>query len=137
MSAVWGYFYGGLINPAVMERVGLKPTGQEVATLAGYELRIAPLVNLVRRADSLVHGLLLELTHKELFHVYSQLKANYFPYPVLPMTSDGKVRPALCYIVPEMSEGQAEAEHVLNLLKPAEDLGFPAPYLERIRSFLP
>jgi len=45
--------------------------------------------------------------------------------------------PALCYLAPDMAPGPATAEHVQNLLEPAEALGFPAWYLARIRSFLP
>lgn len=137
MSSVWGFFYGGLINPEIMARVGLTPRSRETATLSGYELRIAPLVNLYPQPECIVHGLLLNVTHRELHHVYSQLKAIYLPYPVLTVTPDGKFRPALCYIVPNMAEGQAEADHVMALLRPAEALGFPESYLARIRSFLP
>jgi Gamma-glutamyl cyclotransferase, AIG2-like len=137
MSTVWGFFYGGLINPEVMARVGMKPTGQEVATLPGYDIRIRPLVNLVTDPGSVVYGLLLQLTHEELHKVYSQLKATYLPQPVLAFTLDGKARPALCYVVPELADGEAEAEHVLSLLKAAEKLDFPDWYLEKIRRFLP
>ena len=137
MTRVWGFFYGGLINPVVMARVGMAPSRQEVATLPGYELTIAPLVNLVPRADAFAHGLLLELTHGEIDHVYGQLKARYLPFPVLAHRSDGLAQPALCYVVPDMSIAEAERDHVLNLLEPAATLGFPEWYLERIRSFLP
>lgn len=138
MSAgVWGYFYGGLINPAVMARVGLKPTAQELGTLSGFDLRIAPYVNLVPEPDGLVFGLLMRTTHSELTHVYSQLKAVYNPVAVLVMNSEGRFRPALCYIVEEMAPAQADAEHVEVLACAGEQLGFPSWYLEKVRSFLP
>jgi hypothetical protein len=47
------------------------------------------------------------------------------------------LRPALCYIVPDMLPGQADVEHVEALATAAESLGFPRWYLARIRSFLP
>lgn len=137
MAAVWGFFYGGLINPEVMTRLGMKPTGQEVATLPGFGLRIAPLVNLVPDSGSVVYGLLLELTHDELHKVYSQLKATYLPQPVIALTLDGRARAALCYVVSDMVEDQAEADHILPLLKAAQDLEFPDWYLAKISSFLP
>ena len=134
---VLGFFYGGLINPEVMARVGWTPRVGEVAALPGYELRIAPWVNLVPNPVETAYGLLLESTHDELAHVYAQLKATYLPFPVAAQDTKGHVRPALCYIVPDMPPGQAEADHVLALLGPAEQLGFPEHYLERIKSFLP
>lgn len=137
MSSVWGFFYGGLINPDVMARVGLKPKRQIVATLEGFALNIAPLVNLVPKSGETVYGLLLEVSHAELQHVYTQLKAVYLPYPVLAHDADNVYRPALCYIVPDMDKGQAEEAHILSLLEPAETLGFPQWYLSKIRSFLP
>lgn len=136
-ATVWGFFYGGLINPEVMARVGFAPRRQALATLPGYELRIAPLVNLIANPLETAYGLLLESTHDELARVYGQLKATYLPYPVVTHDTEGHMRAALCYIVPDMAAGQAEPEHVLTLLRPAERLGFPECYLERIRSFLP
>lgn len=137
MSSVWVFFYGGLINPDVMKRVGMEPSAQEMATLPGYEIRISPLFNLVPNTDQVAYGLLFKVTHAELDHVYSQLATTYHPYPVLTHDLEGRTRPALCYIVPDMPPGQAEADHVQSLLGPAEQLGFPDWYLSRIRSFLP
>jgi len=136
-SSVLGFFYGGLINPEVMARVGWTPRHREIASLPGYELRISPWVNLVPNPFETAYGLLLETSHEDLARVYSQLKATYLPYPVAAHDAEGRVRPALCYIVPDMAPGQAEADHVLALLKPAEQIGFPQHYLDRIRSFLP
>jgi hypothetical protein len=106
-SSVWVFFYGGLINPTMLDKVGMKPKRQEPATLSGFDIRISPYVNLVRSAG----------------HTVSD--------------STGHLRPALCYIVPDMPPGQAEADHVETLAAAAESLGFPSWYLSRIRSFLP
>lgn len=134
---VWVFFYGGLINPEVMQQVGLNPRSQEIATLAGYELQIAPWVNLVPNPRGVVYGLLMLSSHRELKRVYEQLKATYFPFPVLAQDQDERLRPALCYLASDMQPGQADAAHVQNLLRPAIRLGFPQWYIERIRSFLP
>ena len=136
-GSVWGFFYGGLIDDAVMERVGLRPTQRISAWLAGFEIEISPLVNLVPRPGAVAFGLLLETTHIELDHVYGQLKARYVPIPVLAFDMQGRQIPALCYVVPEMAPGRAEAAHILPLLSSAEKLRFPAWYISRIRSFLP
>ena len=134
---VWGFFYGGLINPEVMQRVGMKPRSQEIAMLPGYELQIAPWVNLVPNPRAVAYGLLMLVSHRELSHVYGQLKAPYVPFPVLAQDKEGRLRTALCYLSPGMQPGQADASHVENLLHPASRLGFPEWYLEKIRSYLP
>ncbi len=134
---VWGFFYGGLINPEVMQRVGMTPRSQEIATLSGYELQIAPWVNLAPNPRSVAYGLLMLVSHRELGHVYSQLHAPYFPFPVLAQDQEDRLRPALCYLSPDMQTGQADASHVENLLQPAIRLGFPQWYIDTIRSYLP
>jgi hypothetical protein len=131
------FFYGGLINPRIQDKVGMKPKRQELATLSGFDIRISPYVNLVRSAGHTVYGLLMEVTRAELEHTYSQLKARYLPEAVIVSDSTGCLRPALCYIVPDMPPGQAEVDHVEALATAAESLGFPQWYLTKIRSFLP
>jgi hypothetical protein len=134
---VWGFFYGGLINPEVMQQVGMTPKRQARATLAGYDIRIEPWVNLVPSQDDVAYGLLMQLTHRELAHAYGQLKVPYYPFPVIAQELDGRFVPALCYLSPGMEPGQAERSHVENLLKPATELDFPQRYLAKIRRFLP
>jgi cation transport regulator ChaC len=136
-SSVWVFFYGGLINPKILDKVGMKPKRQETATLSGFDIRISPYVNLVRSAGDTVFGMLMEVTHAELEHTYSQLKAKYLPQAVIVSDSTGQLRPALCYIVADMPPGQAEVDHVEALATAAESLGFPQWYLTKIRSFLP
>jgi hypothetical protein len=136
-DTVWGFFYGGLISPDVMRRVGFTPRRQKPARLTGFDLRISPLVNLVDSPGDTVFGLLLETTHAELAHVYGQLQATYLPQPVVVDDLEGGRVPALCYIVPDMAPGQAEASHILPLLSAAESHGFPDWYLAKIRSYLP
>lgn len=131
------FFYGGLINPKILDRVGMRPSRQEPATLSGFDIRISPYVNLVRSTGQTVFGLLMEVTYAELERTYSQLKARYFPEAVIVSDSAGHLRPALCYIVPDMPPGQAEVDHVEALAAAAENLGFPEWYRARIRSFLP
>lgn len=134
---VWGFYYGGLINPTIMQQLGMAPGAQEIAMLPGYELQISPFMNLVRNDRQSAYGLLLSLTHNEIEHVYGQLKAKYYPYPVLARDREGRERAALCYLLTKLEAGQAEARYVNNLLEPATALGFPGWYLDHIRSFLP
>lgn len=136
-GSVWVFLYGGLMNPEVMARVGLRPDRQALAELEGYQVRISPLVNLVPERHSTVYGLLAEVGHEALASAYGRLAARYHPVPVLARQSDGSLRPALCFVVPEMPEGPAEAAHVRPLLESARAFGFPDWYLSRIASFMP
>jgi Gamma-glutamyl cyclotransferase, AIG2-like len=108
-SSVWVFFYGGLINPRILDKVGMKPTRQEPATLLGFDIRISPYVNLVRSAGHTVFGVLMEVTHAELQHTYSQLKARYLPEAVMVSDAAGCLRPALCYIVPICCRGRPKS----------------------------
>ncbi len=67
----------------MLDKVGMKPKRQEPATLSGFDIRISPYVNLVRGAGHTVFGMLMEVTHAELEHTYSQLKARYLPEAVI------------------------------------------------------
>jgi hypothetical protein len=137
MASAWGFFYGGLINPDVMAQMGMVPTGKMIASLPGFELTISPLFNVEPKADAIVYGLLLRLTHVELEHVYGQLKLRYFPQPVVAYDENGGLHPALCYVIPDLPSAQADPDYVLRLLQPAIDHGFPDWYITRIKSYLP
>jgi hypothetical protein len=115
----------------------MRPLRQEIATLSGFELRISPFVNLVRSPGQTVFGLLMLVTHDDLHQTYRRLRTVYFPEAVIALDVEGRARPALCYVVPSMPPGQAEADHVEALASAGEALGFPAWYLQKIRSFLP
>ena len=52
-------------------------------------------------------------------------------------TLDGRSRPALCYIAPQMNPRPATADYVERILTPARELGFPPWYIERLQSFRP
>ena len=49
----------------------------------------------------------------------------------------GEPKPALCYISHAMTPAPAERAYVDRIVSPAEELGFPAWYLDRLRSFRP
>ena len=62
-------------------------------------------------------------THKELARLYAHAKdilgETYLPEAVLVVARDGKWRPALCYICPEMEARPPERDYVDRILKPA------------------
>jgi hypothetical protein len=139
--AVWTFFYGSYMNLDVLREVQLAPAHKEVARLDGFDIVIAPRANLVRSELHCVWGLLATATHRELARLYthaeSVLGELYLPEAVLARTRAGDYRPALCYISPNMAPRPAEADYVARIVSPARQLGFPAPYVERLLSYAP
>lgn len=130
------FFYGGLINPEVMERVGLAQREWQLASLQGFRIEIEPWVTLKPSPSHSSFGIVMPATHSELDAVYSRLAVRYFPFPVLAAVDQGFV-PALTYLAGPMEKRVADADHVMPLLRAATTLGFPDWYLEEISSFLP
>lgn len=130
------FFYGGLINPRVQERVGLTPTGARIARLRDFELTFEPWVNVRAAPGGYVHGLIMDVTHDVLDQAYSKLAASYNPWPVICEMADGAREAALCFIAQSMEAGPIDPPHVEALAEGAEIWGFPAEYVSRIRGFL-
>jgi len=140
-TKVWVFFYGSYIDTNVLGELDLVPDEVEVASLAGFDLRIRPLANLVRSEERTVFGINVRATHAQLKRLYHHaehvLGDVYLPEAVLTRTRDGVLRPALTYVSPNRSEEPADPAYVARIAGPAREYGFPAWYLERIESFLP
>jgi hypothetical protein len=138
---VWVFFYGSYMNPGVLREVDIVPAAFLPARLGGFDIVIRPRANLVRSDRSVVYGVCAQATHPELERLYAHarnvLGEVYLPEPVLAELFDGSLRPALCYLCPDMTPGPAEAGYVDRILAPAERFGFPSWYVERVRSFKP
>ena len=138
-TLVWTFFYGSYINPRVLDEAGFRPRETEVARLAGFELRIAPLANLVESDRGVVYGILATGTHAELARLYAHaehvLGGVYLPRAVIAERLDGSRRAALCYVAPELADAPPDPAYVRRILEPARELGFPAWYLAQIESF--
>jgi hypothetical protein len=130
------FFYGSFMNPKVMEKADHVLGEWQVATLPGYELRIAPHANLVRSSGAVAFGILTALNHAKLDQLYAGQSRGelYQPEAVLVQTATG-FRPAMCYLVTDMKPGTASADYVEMIAEPAEAYGFPAWYVERMRGF--
>jgi cation transport regulator ChaC len=140
-SKVWVFFYGSYMNPEVLRGLGLDPGEIERARLSGFDIVISPRANLVRSDQHAVYGTCARATHEELEKLYAHarnvLGEIYLPEPVIVELDDGSLRPALCYLCPEMAPGPAEAAYVERILAPAERFGFPAWYIEKLRRYRP
>jgi len=135
------FFYGSYINRQVLAEVDLDPERFEVARLSGYDLRIAPLANLVVAEARSVYGVLATATQAELDRLYTHarevLGGTYLPESVLVQLLSGEFEPAQCYIAPNLPEAAPDEAYVQRILGPARALGFPEWYLSRIEAFLP
>ena len=138
---VWVFFYGSYMNPDVLRGLDLDPAKLEPARLSGFDIVIAPRANLVRSDRHAVYGICAQATHEDLDRLYAHarnvLGEVYLPEAVLVELLDGTLRPALCYLCPEMATRPGESDYVDRILGPAEKFGFPLWYVERIRSFKP
>ena len=138
-TKVWVFFYGSYINMDVLREVDLAPEEFEVAKLYGFDIRIQPLANLVRSERHCVYGIAATATHDELDRLYAHAKdvlgGNYLPEAVIVETRDGKMKPALCYIAPDMKPAAARPDYVKRIVGPAREYGFPDWYIVRLESF--
>ncbi len=140
-SKIWTFFYGSYMNFDVIKEVDFIAEKWEVAKLNGFEIRIQPRANLMRSDQHRVYGIVATATHQELARLYAHaqnvLGEIYLPEAVLVETLDGKWRPALCYLCPEMEPRPAANDYIDRIVKPAREFGFPDWYIARLESFRP
>lgn len=133
------FFYGSYINPSVLAEVDLHPESFEVVRLAGFDIIIGPLANLIRSERHTVYGVLTETTHEDLSRLYDHaehiLGSVYLPEAVLCQTRQGTFVPALCYISHDMEAVPASPDYIGRIVQPAKEYGFPAWYIERLEGF--
>ena len=138
---VWTFFYGSYMNFEVLKEMDLVPERWEIARLSGFDIQIQPRANLIRSEAQCVYGVVATATHAELARLYAHardvLGETYLPEAVLVETMDGKWKPALCYICPEMAPRVAANDYVGRILKPAREFGFPDWYVRRLEGFRP
>jgi hypothetical protein len=138
-TLVHAFFYGSYMNLEVLAQVDLRPRDVEIACLPGFDIRIAPLANLVPSHDHSVYGILARASHAELERLYAHardvLGGTYLPRAVVVETRDRRFVPALCYIADDAGAGAPSADYLERILKPARELDFPDWYVRRLESF--
>jgi len=139
MQQVWVFFYGITMNPVAMKDFGVTAAAVSPAKLAGFELTIRPRPNLVRCERTSVFGSLMLVTHEDLTTLYSGLEQHfglkYLPVAVLATTLlDGALRPALCYVVPHMTDAPPNPEFVNQLAQCVRTMGLPDWYASHVES---
>ena len=138
---VWTFFYGSFINLDMLKTMDYVPERYEVAKLAGFDIRIGPLANLIHLDQHSVYGIVATATHEELRRLYDYardgLGGTYLPEPVLVETRDGTWRPAFCYIAPGMEPHPPTNDYIDRIVGPARMYGFPDWYVARLEGFRP
>ena len=134
------FFYGSYINLDVLREVDIVPERVEAARLAGFDIEIRPIANLVPSEEHTVYGVPATATHAELERLYDHarevLGGVYLPEAVLVQTLAGRTEPALCYIAPNLPPAPASPEYVSRIVESARRYEFPDWYVRRLESFL-
>jgi hypothetical protein len=132
---------GSYINRGVMAEVGLRPTSWETASLAGFDISIRPLANLVPSDRHRVFGILATATHHELDILYAHaqhvLGGTYLPEAILAESADGARWPALCYLASAMDPDTPTDNYLDRIIEPAKAYRFPDWYVDRLQEFRP
>jgi hypothetical protein len=138
-TRVWVFFYGSYMNFAVLREVSVVPGEWQPARLRGFDIVIRPRANLERSERGCVYGIVATATHSELTRLYAHardiLGETYLPEAVLAETLDGKWRPALCYIAPQMQPRAVDTDYLDRIVEPAKAFGFPGWYIDRLERF--
>jgi len=137
--AIWTFFYGTIMDPAVMKDFGVTVTDVVPAQLPGFNLVVRPRPNLVRSDRAVVFGALMAVTHDDLTIIYSGLEKNfgikYVPQAVLAATRDGFFLPALCYVVPQLRDSAPDPVFVRQLAQSVRSMGHPEWYAAHVESY--
>lgn len=144
---VWTFFYGSFMHAEVAAQRGVTLGGAQVATLAGFGIRMQPLSNVVPEEGGCVYGLLVLLGHADLERLYAHLPDAtsdrtapasavdpYLPEAVLVRTRAGAWRPALCYVAPPDEPRPAASAYLDRILEAAHKHDFPEWYVRRLET---
>lgn len=129
------FFYGLFMDEDVLKEKGCTPTNVRIASVHGFALCIGQRATLIPNSDSLVHGLVMSLSHDELHALYSDTSVSmYRPEAVLAQLSSGEVIPALCFNLPlPPGPDERNAEYAARLQALTRRLRFPEEYVSSIR----
>lgn len=140
MANVSVFFYGSYMNFAVLAEAGIERRDFKIVNAPGFDLVIAPRANLLRDQGACVYGIMTDLSHAELEHLYgpfaqNQLGQRYLPQAVLVRDRDLAWYPTMTYVCHHMAYEKADPDYVRRILEPASGYRFPPSYLDHIASF--
>lgn len=129
------FFYGLFMDVELLRAKGVDPIVVGNASIAGAVLRVGQRAAVVPSEAGTVYGVLMELTHADLEHLYSEPSVSmYRPEPVLALVTGQGFVPALCYNLVAAPDEEPNREYVAKLRTLATRLAFPASYITSIGS---
>jgi hypothetical protein len=129
------FFYGLFMDQDILRAKGLAPESLELASVAGFALRIGQRAALVPQVSSRVHGVVMSLTLAELDRLYSEPSVEaYEPQAVLAQLALGGVTAALCYNLPNPPlPTERDPEYAAKLRAVGRKVGLPAEYVSSLQ----
>ncbi len=129
------FFYGLFMDADLLRTKGADPANVRPACVPGFALRIGQRATLLRNPDARAYGMLMELTHAEVEHLYSDASVRaYRPEAVLCELAGGSHLPALCFnLVAPPGPEEANSEYAAKLRDLARRLRLPSDYVEGIQ----
>lgn len=141
--AVIEYFaFGSNIVPAQMAKRCAGATSLGNAVLEGHRFRIGRrgFGTVVPEPGATVHGVLWVLRPEDemALDVYEGVRHGLFTQVRHPVcAADGAVHDVMVYVATDPEPGVAVPGYVEKIVAAAEAHGFPAPYLDELRGWLP
>ena len=129
------FFYGLFMDEEILRAKGAHPANVRPASVAGFALRIGKRATLLSAPNARAYGILMELTHDEIEHLYAEASVRaYRPEAVIAEQSDGVRVAALCFnlVVPPSPE-EANSEYAGKLRDLAQRLSLPGDYVRSIK----
>ena len=128
------FFYGLFMDLDYLHSKRIEPVNPRRATLSDYTLRIGLRATLVPEPGAQAHGMLMELTHSEVDHLYEDASVVlYRPEAVLVRPEGGAPQPALVFnLAAAPSLGEENALYATKLRTLAQRIGLPAEYVASI-----
>jgi hypothetical protein len=123
------------MDEATLRAHGCTPLNARHAHVRGMTRHIGPRATLVPDEAGTTHGMLMELTHAEIDHLYADPSvAMYRPDAVDARLPDGSNIAALCFNLPAAPRtDERNLEYAARLRDVARRLGLPAEYVDRLR----
>src|SRR5262249_48005357 len=130
------FFYGLFMDADLLRAKGMQPVNLRSASVPGFQLRIGQRATLLSKPGSRCYGVVMELTHAEIEHLYSSeasLKV-YRPEAVLTELADSSILPALCFnLIEPPAPEECNSEYAVKLRTLAHRLGLPDEYVSSIK----
>jgi hypothetical protein len=129
------FFYGLFMDQDLLRAKGIEPRAVELASVAGFDLRIGQRAALIPDENGRVYGVIMSLTLDELDRLYAEPSVQvYQPHAVLARLAGGGTTAALCYNLPEPpAANERNPDYAAKLRSVAERVGLPSDYIASIQ----